>query len=49
LKNKITAVNNLAVPVLAYSFGIDSWLRKEIEKSDQKNKKASNYGRNPPT
>jgi hypothetical protein len=42
LKNKITAINNLALPVLVYSFGIINWLRKEIEKTS-KNKKASNY------
>jgi hypothetical protein len=36
LKNKITAVNNLALPVLVYSFGIVSWLTKEIEKTDPK-------------
>ena len=31
-KNKITAINALAVPVLVYSFGILNWSRKEIEK-----------------
>jgi len=34
LKNKITAINNLALPLLVYSFGILSWLGKEIEKID---------------
>jgi len=39
LKNKITAINNLALPVLAYSFGILNWLGKEIEKIDRKTRK----------
>jgi len=39
LKNKITAINPLDVPVLIYCFGIVSLLRKEIEKIDQKRKK----------
>jgi len=41
-KNKITALNTLAVPFLMYSFGIVNWLRKEIEKVDQRMIKASN-------
>jgi len=36
LKNKITAINLLAVPVLVYCFGIVYLLRKEIEKTDKK-------------
>jgi hypothetical protein len=36
LKNKITGINILAMPVLAYSFGIGNWLTKEIEKTDLK-------------
>jgi hypothetical protein len=36
LKHRIIAINNLAVPVVVYSFGIVNWLRKEIEKIDQK-------------
>jgi len=35
LKNKITAVNILAVPFLLYSFRRVNWLRKEIENVDQ--------------
>jgi hypothetical protein len=38
-KNKITAVNTLAVRVLVYSFRIVNWLRKEIEKTHQKMRK----------
>jgi hypothetical protein len=34
LRNKITAINNLALPVLVYSFGVVNWLRKETEKID---------------
>jgi hypothetical protein len=36
LKNKITAINTLAVPDLVYSFRIVNSLRKETEKIDQK-------------
>jgi hypothetical protein len=39
LKNKITAINPLAVPVFVYCFGIINLLRKEIEKIGQKRKK----------
>jgi len=39
LKNKITAINPLAVPIIVYCFGIVNLLRKEIEKIDQKRKK----------
>jgi hypothetical protein len=35
-KNKATPSNILAIPVLVYSFGIVSWLRKEIEKINRK-------------
>jgi hypothetical protein len=35
-KNKIIAISTLAVPVVVYSFGIVSWLRKEVEKVDQR-------------
>jgi len=34
LKNRIVAINTIAVPVLVYSFGIVSWLRQEIGKVD---------------
>jgi hypothetical protein len=33
LRNKIIAINSLAVPVLVYSFRIVSWLRKEESRS----------------
>jgi hypothetical protein len=36
VKNKITAISNLALSVLVYSFGIVNCLRNEIEKIDQK-------------
>jgi len=35
LKNKITAINTLAVLVLVHSFRIVNWLRKKIEKIHQ--------------
>ena len=38
-KNKITAVNILAVPVLVCSFGIISWLRTETEMIRSKTRK----------
>ena len=38
-KNKITAINTLAVQFLVYSFGIVSWLRQEIGKINQKTRK----------
>ena len=39
LKNTITAINMLAVPVLVYSFVIVNWLRKVVEKMDWKMRK----------
>jgi len=36
LKNKITAINTLAVPELVYSFRIVNSLGKETEKIDRK-------------
>ena len=38
-KNKITAVNQLAMPVLSYSFGIIDWPQNEINKLDIKTRK----------
>jgi len=35
LKNKLTAVNILAIPFQLYSFRRVNWLRKEIESMDQ--------------
>jgi len=31
-KNKITAVNTFAVPVLVYSLGIVNWLEKKLKR-----------------
>ena len=36
MKNKITAINNLALPVLVYSFGIVNWLGKELRRLIEK-------------
>ena len=38
-KNKITAINQLAMPVLTYSFGIIDWPQKEINWLDTKTRK----------
>ena len=38
-KNKITAINQLAVPVVSYGFGIIDWPQKEIDKLDVKTRK----------
>jgi hypothetical protein len=38
-ENKIRALNTLAVTVLVYSFGIVSWLRREIEMIRSKTRK----------
>jgi hypothetical protein len=38
-KNKITAINTLAVPILRYSFGIIQWKLSEIKKLDTKTRK----------
>ena len=38
-KNKITAINQLAVPVLTYGFGIIDWPQGEINKLDVKTRK----------
>ena len=35
-KNKIISLNTIPAPVLVYSFRIGNWLRKEIQKTDQK-------------
>ena len=39
VKNKITAVGTLAVPVLRYSFDIINWRLEEIRKIDRKTRK----------
>jgi hypothetical protein len=39
VKNKITAIGTLAVPVLRYSFGIINWRLEEIKKIDRKTRK----------
>ena len=38
-KNKIMAIKSLAAPVMISSFVILPWLKPEIEKNGQKNKK----------
>ena len=38
-KNKITAINTLAVSVLVYSFRLVNWVRKETAKMDRKMRK----------
>ena len=38
-KNKIMAINSLAIPVLTYGFGIIQRLKWEIEKIDRKTRK----------
>ena len=38
-KNKITAINQLATPVLSYGFGIIDWPQKEIDNLDVKTRK----------
>jgi hypothetical protein len=38
-RNKITAIGELAVPVLRYSFGIINWRLDEIKQIDRKTRK----------
>jgi len=38
-RNKITAIEALAVPVLRYSFGIINWRTEDIKKIDRKTRK----------
>ena len=38
-KNKLSAINALAVPVPTYSFGILEWRKSEIEKMNRKTRK----------
>lgn len=38
-KNKLSAIGSLAVPVLAYSFGILNWIGGEIQQLHRKTKK----------
>ena len=38
-RNKITAIEALAVPVLRYSFGTINWRTEEIKKIDRKTRK----------
>ena len=45
-KNKNTAINTLAVPVLVYGFWIVNWFRKWIVKTEKE--EASEYWRDPP-
>jgi len=39
VRNKITAIGALAVPVLRYRFGIINWRNEEIKKIDRKTRK----------
>ena len=41
-RNKIEAVNSLAVPVVQYSFGIIDWKISELKKIDTKTRKLLN-------
>lgn len=44
-KNKIHAINSLAVPVMQYSFGIINWKKPEIQAIDRKTRKLlTKYG-----
>jgi len=43
LKNKVTAINTLAVSVLVLSFGIVKWLKKSIENNISNKENTSNY------
>jgi len=39
VRNKITAIGALAVPVLKYSFGVINWRTEEMKKTDTKTRK----------
>lgn len=43
-KNKIAAINALAVPIMTYSFGIVDWLKTEIEQIDRRTRKLLTMG-----
>ena len=38
-KNRITAINTLEIPVVAYSFNVVNWNLKELKKLDKKIRK----------
>ena len=38
-KNKLSAINALAVPLPTYSFGVIEWRKSDIEKMDRKTRK----------
>jgi len=44
MKNKMTAINRLALPVLIYSFRTVNWSRQETEKIDQKTRNLQTNG-----
>ncbi|TVU57700.1 hypothetical protein FQP88_24255, partial [Vibrio atlanticus] len=44
-KNKVSATNMLAVPVLLYSFGVLKWARKDLRDLDIKTRKIINMNR----
>ncbi len=44
-KNKMKAINIIAVPLMTYSFGIVDWLREDIIKIDRKTRKLLTSGK----
>ena len=44
-KNKITAINQLAVPVVSYGFGIVDWHQKQLNALDIKTRKILTYNK----
>ena len=44
-KNKITAINQLAIPTVTYSFGIVNWHEKHLNTLDIKTRKILTYHR----
>ena len=43
-KNKITAINGFAIPVISYSYGIVEWLRSELQQIDRRTRKLLTMG-----
>ena len=44
-KNKVSATNMLAIPIILYSFGVVQWTRKELKTLDSKTRKVMNMNR----
>lgn len=44
-KNKIKAINTIAIPVMTYSFGLVEWPKEEIKKIDRKTRKLLTSGK----